>query len=266
MSISRLTNQSIFTLFPDEVMSSDAIYKSFRLVKSGEVLIKQNECFNNVIIPVSDNLKLKTGINENSQEQVGTLLAGRSANLYCFLRSLPSQYSVHAETDMEVLEIPRTEVEKWFTKYPYVKEYLMKITGNLKFRKLVKEFDGIEVNKSIMVQFLSHLNEVMHSPCSVIIQKNSVPNEVHYVSEGQYHFENQLKNQITQSSVQRKWIGWVEALCSLPAMNTILSTTNVRTFSIKRKLLLQFETDHSNELEIINNYILDSLKEAALAS
>jgi signal-transduction protein with cAMP-binding, CBS, and nucleotidyltransferase domain len=191
MSIDLLTNQSIFSLFPDEVISSEAIYKSFRIAKPGEVLVQQGESIDFVIIPVSGNLKLSTSNNGIKQEQIGILLAGRSSNLYCFLRSLPSQYSVVAENDIQVLVIPRAEVEKWFTKYPYVKEYLMKITGNLKFRKLVKKLDELGVNKWVLVQFLSYMNEVQHPPFNLIIKKGSIPDAVHYLSEGQCSFESQ---------------------------------------------------------------------------
>ena len=252
-----LTEKSIFALFPDEVLKTFPVLDYVRKVKASEVLIAEGILFHELCIPLSAPLNLTTRKNTDPHAAVGTIQVGRSANLFSFLRMLPSQYSIVSESDCEVLMIPRAKIDHWLEKYPELKNYIFKTSESTVFRSLLQDLRYIGLSQNFTTQLIAKLEETDLLPHTYLCHTDQPAAAAFLLLEGKFLYRQDKTSQSSWIAPLKTWVGWNSSVLNQPDELSVLSLTKSNCLSIKAEDLRSLKNLYAADFEIMNKWVVD---------
>lgn len=251
-----LMEQSMLGLLlkPDELQSALKNYPP-TVVEKGALIFEEGEAADDLIIVVTGQVQL---LAKSTQIEVGSLSAGRSANLYSLIRNLPYQYSGEAAVTTTYLRIPWRLFENVLKRSPTTGHYLRLITEYPLIRSLAKEVIEIDCSAEFRVNLLGNIQSVRLDTHSWVFQQDQIPSFAFMLMTGSLHsYHKTGTNKVASLSLvpARTWIAWVEALKKTPIGYSFRSTSKSHILGIKAKVLEKLQEQFPADFQKYSQWV-----------
>ncbi|MBU6154806.1 MAG: ATP-binding cassette domain-containing protein [Bdellovibrionales bacterium] len=245
----------------DQASEIDELLQRSELItlKAGELLCNDGEESQELFILIDGRLRLFTRNEAGERIQVGSLIPGRSLNIYSVIRNIPYQYGAQADTDSNVLRIPLGIFHSTFSRVSGLFNYLRQMTENQVFKKLTKEMDELGIGQKLKVFLLGNASILPLNPQQVILNEGGETTSIFLVQDGLVSgFQKKTGSGI--SSVWRVqehcWTGLAECLSGAPGAATFKSTSKSTILRLERSVLIEAKTRFPEDFEAYCNWIL----------
>lgn len=253
-----LRTRSIFSLFPER------LYSSFNFDQYLEAFTESHAIENEHLVCDHLSIALEVPLLLMKKESsgsicIGSVIKGRSANLFSFLRALPSRYSVRARSAGQVLRIPRSVLDSLFNEFPEAKIYLLRVTESGAFRNLSRELHSLNLNPIFIAKFIAKLNIVTiphHEPVVSIGESFTGPL---FLSEGEFLFRHKTSTRTSWSVPLRTWIGWGELKRGDVAGFSITAMSESELLQIQEIQLNQLSEEFPKDYQSLESWILEGV-------
>lgn len=207
MWLDLLTTKSLFSLFPAGAVEAHELEKYVRQVKSGEILCIEGSSAKQLIIPIDADVYLFHK-SAGKEIKIGNLAPGRSANLYCFLKGLPFQYSACVQTSGRIFEISREKFSEFMIRFPSLENYLLKVTESESFLRLSKQIRSQGMSSPFAVEFIEALTEEIIKPNNYILSRDVPANKAAFLTEGKFVKRSRASVAKSWLAPLNSWVGW----------------------------------------------------------
>lgn len=134
--------------FEPELLDEIAATGKYMTFKEGDVVISSGHTVRFMPILLSGSMKILRRDEEGDELLLYYVDSseGCAMTFTCCMQHYPSEIKAVAEEDLELMAVPVDVMDKWLTKYPTWKSYVMK-TVHDRFNELLKTIDQIAFQK-----------------------------------------------------------------------------------------------------------------------
>ncbi|CAN5399762.1 Crp/Fnr family transcriptional regulator [soil metagenome] len=138
----------------------------YALVKEGEIILDIGQAIRVIPIILSGTLKISR-VDDDGHELLLYYVSPKEScamTFTCCMQQFPSEVKATAESDVEFLAIPISEMDEWMMKYPTWKSFVMK-TIRARLNELLKTIDQIAFQKmdERLVHYLKEKSKALGS-------------------------------------------------------------------------------------------------------
>lgn len=259
MSLELIRSKSILNFFSLSEDEFSDLENHIYSVDEGEVIVKQGSILDSVIIPISMSFLLEIRLNDVLQ-RVGTIIPGRSVNLYNYLNGIPLSYTCRAEAAGEYLKIPKATFDRWLEKHGTVKAYLLKVTEDSDIRSLAKNWIQSGLSQDLVFDTIASVTYKTSAAHDFVFQANKAASSAVFLVEGKfliYDGKNNIKSWLLPL---KSWHFFRESLSDEKPNYSIVSVEKSRYFEISNSDLLRLKKIYDEEFNSLLKYILEGLE------
>jgi ATP-binding cassette, subfamily B, bacterial HlyB/CyaB len=254
-----LKTQSIFSLFPLDSVSKINVDQFIVEADQGVCLENEEDISHFLFISIDSPLLLFKQ-NGDSANCIGSVVNGRSANLYSFLRILPSPYSIRAKESGPVLKIPRRVFDALFEKHPEVKAYLLRTTEDSAYRGLSKDLREIGISNKFIISLLTQMQTIGLTNHEELIKGDVTLLSAYYLSDGEFLLRPKSARKTPWIVPNKTWIAWEECEAGREAQYSIAAMRPSKALRISKASIDQLKDQFPQEFEKVKDWILQVVK------
>ena len=232
-----------------------------RSAQAGTPLVNEGDLATDLIIPLKGNMGLQSKGPSGERFESGTVVPGRSINLYSVLRGLPFQYAAIAKEDCEYLQIPWSDIKAKVEAVPNLTNYLTLIADPL-FRHLAREMDEIGCDKHFRVQLLGSLRKIEISPQVWVTHHGQPLGMAFYLVNGGMHAYQKARDGNLVSLWQtplRSWQNWEDCIAGKGAAHGFRAFSTCELLTIGRDRLLEIRAQYPEDFELFNKNLIQAI-------
>jgi|GEM_PF-862232 len=265
-----LKEKSLFGLFLKD-SEIQMVLEKYPPVKAGkgDVLFVEGMPADRLIIVLSGQIQLvakATGI------ALGTLLPGRSANLFSVLRQLPFQYSGQSHSEVVYISVPWKVFQNPIKRIPRFEEYLELMTKYAIIRQLAKEIEEIGCSDTFRIHLLGSMKISKIASSAWIMQQGQVPNFAFMLVNGTLH-SFQKAQEVERSTTlaptnvpARTWIGWNEVIQNNLMSMSFRTTSTCEIMMLHTNPLMSLKQKYLEDFRIYSDWVSKAISGKSLES
>ncbi len=225
-----------------------------------ELILNQGAKLEFLLIPVTTAFNLELQTNSVFQK-MGEITAGRTVNLYSYLRNIPVNYGCRAKYAGQYLKVPKQIFDEILNENQIAKSYLFKVTDEPTLLSLAKEWRSAGVSDEVILPMINQLQVETIQPHQLIFQNGQPAERCVFLVDGKFIVHESTHNKKAWLMPLKTWHFFDETLHQKQVTYGLSAPEKSKLLSMGSKELIAIRNQSPEDFEILSNYLSGGAEE-----